>query len=125
GDTGGKIALPPLRPVALRSLALLGIPQEKILTVGLKEPLKAMRLTMTDVMFALSARKAPVQLRAMIRELAEKSSPGSGAEIIYVSRLDAKRRRMANEPKLISRLAELGVSVVSMTGLTLDEQISH
>lgn len=42
---------------------------------------------------------------------------------IYVSRSDAPDRRIANEPDLVAVLAEFGFETVTLSGLTLAEQI--
>jgi hypothetical protein len=120
-----RLALPVLRPIQMRSLELLGIDLEAVLYVNRKAPIRAASLTTTSVLLLPAAEAAPAELRRMGSRIRSKAQARPSVHrAIYISRLDATRRKMLNEETLARRLEQLGVQPVQMSGKTLDEQIS-
>lgn len=122
----GLLAVPELGGIQLRSLDLLGIDRGKLLGVRSTGAIQAKRFTATNAMFTSTAQHFPLELKKMADVLKAGASldrPGS-PPAVYISRLDSHRRKMRNEEALITALEKLGVQAVSMTGKTLDEQIS-
>lgn len=120
------LAVPELGGIQLRSLDLLGIDRQRLLTVRPVSAIRARRFTATNAMFASTAHRFPHELKKMASALKSSASleRADSRPAIYISRLDSHRRKMRNEEDVITALEKLGVQPVSMTGKTLDDQIS-
>jgi capsular polysaccharide biosynthesis protein len=119
GFAAMKIILPgDLDPARADSLLRLGIGRERwVLHDG--APLVCDELYLPSFGAVRgSVRPEPVRwLRDMFAEPAPRAT-----RLLYVSRRDAGRRRLANEDEVFAGLAPLGFERVSLTGLDFDEQ---
>lgn len=120
------LAVPPIGGFQKRSLDLLGIGDRQLHYVGNSGSTRATRFVVTDTLLASTPRLFPAELQSMATVLKSGSKAGSSElpPAIYISRLDSRKRRMRNEQELIKSLEKLGIEHVSMTGMTLDDQIS-
>jgi len=120
------LAMPELGGIQMRGLQLLGIDPRKLHTVADTGSLRAKTFRVTNILFSFAAERFPSELRSMAAALKSDAHMGNGTNhhAIYVARLDSRKRKMSNEEQLIRALEKLGVAQVSMTGKTLDEQIS-
>lgn len=122
----GLLAVPELGGIQLRSLDLLGIDRGKLLTVRPSGAIRAKKFAASNAMFVSTAHRFPRELKRMASVLKSSASleRADSRPAVYISRLDSHRRKMRNEEDVITTLEKLGVQPVSMTGKTLDEQIS-
>lgn len=122
----GVLAVPELGGIQLRSLDLLGIDRGKLLNVRPSGAIRAKKFAASNAMFASTAHRFPRELKKMASVLKSSASleRADSPSAVYISRLDSHRRKMRNEEDVITALEKLGVQPVSMTGKTLDEQIS-
>jgi capsular polysaccharide biosynthesis protein len=69
-----------------------------------------------------SVRPEPVQWLRHTLGGALGLSARAGGRLLYISRRDARRRRLANEDEVFARLAPLGFERVSLDGLSFEDQ---
>lgn len=120
------LAVPQIGGFQKRSLDLLGIEDRQLHHVDNSGSTRATKFIVTDTLLASTPRLFPAELQSMANILKSGSKAGS-TELppsIYISRLDSRKRRMRNEEQLVKSLEKLGIKHVSMTGMTLDDQIS-
>lgn len=106
-----------------------GLSREQFLTVD-----SPRTFTSADGVFGLSTTKPnshPLNLThpatvALVRRfiLAQPLAASGGPRRLYVSRADANRRRVLNEPELFAALERRGFTSVRFTGMPLEQQIA-
>ena len=109
-----------------RTVELLGIPDQSILLTS-PHLLQAKSLTVTDALYSTASISAPQQLSEMAATLRSRIRPTKAlgrSKAIYISRVDASKRKMTNEDLLIRRLESLGIKHLSMGGKSVDDQIA-
>ncbi|MEN1967123.1 glycosyltransferase family 61 protein [Lentibacillus sp. N15] len=120
-----KYVLPPLTmPFQRETVKLLSIPEDKILQLTPGMHLKADNLILPSVPFnAGTCVKWTVEfLRdSLLPWKSQKSTPGF--ERIYISRKDASWRKVTNETNLMKLLTRKGFKQVTLSSLTVQEQI--
>jgi hypothetical protein len=110
-------------PYALQTLALLGVPESRLLQPGLK------RLQLRQLIYPSlleehgNGRLSPLLLDVFSRLAQSLGQPGSAGAAVYLSRQDTQARRILNEGDLIAALAREGVNSVSCSSLSVGEQI--
>jgi capsular polysaccharide biosynthesis protein len=127
-DIGGSM------PVLIRDDAARFMPES--LHLGAARPLEIAaagdavfveRLHVADRGLPMLARQEAVGgLMARLRERAVARHPEAvGRRPVYISRRDAKKRRMTNEAELEAALEQRGFDIVQMTPLSFAEQIAR
>jgi capsular polysaccharide biosynthesis protein len=113
-----------LLPYQREGLALAGIPEERVITLGYPACYPCRELIMplfpsdTPEMQDMRSRRSAI---AWLRQLV---SPFTGkGRKIYISRLDSKRRTIIREDVLIALLEKEGFEIVALAGLSQKEQI--
>jgi hypothetical protein len=109
-------------PFQRETLATLGIPEEKILRASSRLHIQSDRMLGTTACCgpgASAVRKSGVGYVRRLFARPTGSSPGSRR--LYISRLDAKSRRLTNEEQLIAALRPLGFECLSLTGVSIRE----
>ena len=127
------VAVPPLgADYQWETLALCGIPRERVVQLGTMQGLQARRLLVPG---DLPAPQHPAAKAAAWALDYLRATLGYGAFLagidgaprrrkLYVSRNDAPGRRVLNEADLLTRLAPLGYEPVSLTGMPMLRQIA-
>ncbi|MUK87455.1 DUF563 domain-containing protein [Ornithinibacillus sp. L9] len=120
-----KYVLPPLTlPFQRETVKMLGIPEEKILQLTPGKHLQAKNLILPSVPFNTgTCVKWTVEF---LRDSFLKSKSHTSSlnfERIYISREDASWRKVSNEPKLMTVLNKKGFRKVTLSSLTVQEQI--
>ncbi|MEW9677353.1 glycosyltransferase family 61 protein [Lentibacillus sp. L22] len=122
-----KYVLPPLTlPFQRETVKMLDIPWNKILQLTPGKHLKAENLILPSVPFnAGTCVKWTVEfLRDSLLKLKSKSHlDSSDSERIYIGRDDASWRKVANENTLMELLTKKGFKKVTLSALTVQEQI--
>jgi capsular polysaccharide biosynthesis protein len=85
-------------------------------------PVEATRLVMTQL-DTVRGWVRPSDIKAL-REYNRATAPSGGGRRVYVSRLSAPKRRLANEGELVAAMKEAGVEVVRPEGMSFAEQVS-
>lgn len=118
-DPEARIILPrwaePLRFVG-DSLDALGLKNIQYVPVG--ESLKVDRLY--SISDAILHREALLPVRDILRAWGENAQ---GPERVYISRNDARKRRVENEPEITKLLRDRGFHIVETAGMTLKQQV--
>lgn len=107
------------------TLSLLGIPMDKIIQID-KNPfhLKAEKLVVASIPHNLGS--APKWTVDFIRNrfLNQSKKKDQEYERIYVSREDARRRKVINEDEIMSVLSKKGFKKVTLGSLSVQEQVN-
>ncbi|GAA3408533.1 DUF563 domain-containing protein [Paenibacillus hodogayensis] len=122
---GGETA-----PFQLETLAMLGIGPERIIRANEGLHLQAERLVVPSLrpyrLLPFTVNPLPRWSVEYMRERltqAVRPEPLGGYERIYISRGDAKHRRVLNEPDVVRLLAAHGFRTVALSGMKVAEQI--
>lgn len=121
-----KYVLPPLEmPFQRETVKMLGIPEDKILQLTPGDHLKAENLILPSVPFnaGTSVKWTVEYLRDAFLKPKPNTNSRSDSERIYISREDASWRKVANEPKLMKLLDKKGFKKITLSSLTVQEQI--
>lgn len=110
------------RPPAFvfETLSACGIPASKCVSMHSKEVLECDRLIATELPTPFDRYPDWV-----IRDLRGLLAPRDHAEpkrLVYLSRKDARGRRVTNEAELVSRLAPMGFEVTTTSGMSVRQQ---
>lgn len=117
-----------LAPFQRKSLDLLGVPPERRL------PFDESDWRFDVLLFPSIGNFSPPELRWLRERLAGAVTAGPAAgplpgpaasapSRLYISRADAATRRLVNEAEIIARLQDFGFEALTLTGMTLAEQI--
>jgi hypothetical protein len=109
-------------PFQRETLAALEIPEEKIIRASSRLHIQSDRILGTTS----CSGSAPTAIRksgvAYVRRLFGAPAGSSpGRRHLYISRLDAKSRRVLNEAQLVATLQPLGFECLSLTGVSIRE----
>lgn len=105
----------------IESLEYFGIDQSKMVNVHARDHWKCMRMILFD-----RPLDAPVQADT-IRMLQKRAKPAElsrGGRLVYLSRGNARTRRIKNEDELVAGLTKLGFISVKAEELAFQEQVS-
>ncbi|MFA1822881.1 DUF563 domain-containing protein [Virgibacillus oceani] len=121
-----KYVLPPLTlPFQRETIRMLGIPENKIIQLAPGEHLRAEKLVLPSIPFnAGTCVKWAIEFlrERFLKSVSKKYS--SDFDRIYISREDAAWRKVANENRFLKLLGEKGFKKVTLSSLTVQEQIN-
>jgi capsular polysaccharide biosynthesis protein len=103
------------------TLARTGIPKSRIIECTKDTHLEARTLLAPSINQTVPARWSCDYIRGLFLP-AERPRAGGRRSRIYVSRSDARMRRVSNEDELIAFLGARGFETVTLTGLTVADQ---
>jgi hypothetical protein len=123
-DPNCKILLPESRPsYASESLMCLGVNEEQIVDVG-EEALYLENVIIPERLCASAELlKIPSLMRSLRESVSHLFSVSKAERKIYVSRKNAKRRRITNEEELSGLLKSHGFEEVILESLSFSEQV--
>jgi capsular polysaccharide biosynthesis protein len=104
------------------TLDLLGVPQDKILQSRHDLHIKADRLLVPSVFKEVPARWACQLLRERFAKELDRGKEAKRPRRIYISRSDAKMRRVLNEDALMAHLGAYGFERYTLDGKSVREQ---
>jgi capsular polysaccharide biosynthesis protein len=102
------------------TLSLMGIPSRKYVTMHSKEVLQCERLMATEMPTPMDAY--PEWVLEFLKGLLAPRGPQTPNRFLYLSRNDARSRRVTNEAELSEKLNSLGFDIVSTSGLSVRDQ---
>ena len=111
------------RPWQVRCMEILGISNEQIVVTD--HPITVGQLLIASPRrnrFAVSRSAAATLRTRFVANPAFKGAPGY--DKIYITRSNAKRRRVLNEDALVRFLSERGYKTLALEDLTLEEQVA-
>ena len=103
----------------IEALAMLGIDTSKIVYIDDNQCLQCETLLATNFLMAGSAPWALDWFKKSFQPSIKK-----GNEKIYISRSDANTRKIINEPELINLLESYGFKILTLEGLSFQDQIN-
>jgi capsular polysaccharide biosynthesis protein len=119
-----RLITPPLNRWQKRSLELAGFSKSHWEPLAPGQLRKFSKLIYPSLLSGASAVRPWPGIRpffSAIRDQVTSGKPGDG--LIYISRKDSIRRRLLNEDDLCAALQGVGFTIVTLTGMSLDEQI--
>jgi capsular polysaccharide biosynthesis protein len=114
-------------PFITDSVALLGIPADRLRALGERARIRFKRLYVCSSSFWDLRHPAQLGstevLLAVRRHLAGRARPAPHRGAVFISRREASKRRLLNEDELEAALTPLGVTFIAAGGLSLSDQI--
>lgn len=110
-------------PFQGQMLARVGIPESKIITCTRETHFEARTLLIPSIIMTVPAKWSCDYVRGLYLP-AERPLSSNRRSRIYVSRSDARMRRVTNETELTRYLGAHGFETVTLTGLTIADQAS-
>lgn len=120
-DDGSVMYLcPQMEPWQREALALVGVPEERILILSPRH-----RLTRFREVFAISRgmSKLPMLIPGALSALAALAPPVTRRRRLYISRAQVQRRRISNEADLVEALERHGFETIHPQMLPISKQI--
>jgi capsular polysaccharide biosynthesis protein len=102
-------------------LQMLGIPEDRLIKVPRPAVVRCRTLVVPTTL--VYNPKLSLGVRWLRRRLSAWMYRGPPSDLLYLSRADARKRRLVNEDELLQRLARLGFRAVAPGQLSVAEQI--
>lgn len=108
-----------IKPDFLATLYIFGLPPERIVLASFKKPIKFARMTISELPFLFSTSGLQGSKSACRSVFGKKIK--SGKKRIYISRADARWRKILNEDKIIEYLKDRNFLIIKLTNYSVDE----
>jgi hypothetical protein len=102
-------------------LQMLGVPESRLIKVPRPGLVRCRTLVVPTAL--VYQPKVSIGVQWLRRRLAEWMDPGAPNDLLYLSRADARKRRLVNEEELLQRLAQLDFRAIMPGQLSVAEQI--